>query len=330
MILYNTGQQDIAYVAIGSLHWDTVNPRRSSDNKYKIHESLIGRINNAIEKHEGGNEKNKLSFLRYLSNNSYKELENIVKTPAFALNRVIKKTSRKLKKYKLFHNKEFYQQLSLIFQYSNWRGNGKFEKIFDLLDIPICPYCNIDPIYKFQEPDRKIIVTSVDHYYDQATYPYLSLTLSNLIPVCKVCNETFKNSLPFCIKTHTHPYIDNYNILCSFNCQIILGNLKPLRLEYKLPKNRTEKFNQDLGLLGRYNIESVLRETKRIYYLHEAYPESRKKELVNIWNLLTDNEVEKEICDQQHIPYEEKDIRKVPLGKLKRDIAIKFGVISKN
>lgn len=329
MILYNTGKQGIDYIAIGSIHWNTINPKRLSDNEYKIHESLIGRLNKAIEINEGGNEKNKLRFLRYLRNNSYKELENIVTTPAITLNRVIKRTSRKLKKYKLYNNKEFYQQLSKIFQYSNWRGNGKFEEIFNLLDIPICPYCNINPIHKFNEPGREIMVTSVDHYYDQATYPYLSLTLSNLIPVCKVCNETFKKSLPFCIKTHIHPYIDNYNILCLFNCNIILGNLSPLRLEYTLPKIRTEKFNQDLGLLGRYNIESVLKETKRIYYLSEDYPDSRKKELVNTWSLLTNDEVERKICDRHHIPYAEKEIRIVPLGKLKRDIAIKIGVISK-
>jgi len=327
MILYNEGANQRSFPDIADLHWQLLNPKRKADNIYKRNESLIGRVDKAIAYFINSNEKNKVKFLRYLQNQNYQQLEYLIKAPPKTLNKIIKKTDQKLKKYGLWQDKNFYGYLlESVFQYKNWRGNGKFELIFELLDIPVCPYCNIEEVHK--DNNKNIVITSVDHYYDKANYPYLSLTFHNLVPVCYVCNHPYKGQTSFSVKDYLHPYVDDYDDLCSFQNTIVLNHQSPIEIKYKTQNIRGEAFNRDLGITERYNQPASLDEAKRIFFLHESYPESKKKELVSEWNLMTKEQVEQKICEENIIPYDKNVIRYKVRGKLKRDLAIKFGIIS--
>lgn len=57
----------------------------------------------------------------------------------------------------------------------------------------VCPYCNRNYISRIQINDRLIKYTSTfDHIFPQKYYPFLSLSLYNLIPSCYVCNSLLK------------------------------------------------------------------------------------------------------------------------------------------
>jgi hypothetical protein len=63
----------------------------------------------------------------------------------------------------------------------------------------ICPYCNLNHINFHSRPKgtkKSVIVLEMrpplDHYYPRFTYPYLGISLYNLIPCCHQCNSSVK------------------------------------------------------------------------------------------------------------------------------------------
>lgn len=55
------------------------------------------------------------------------------------------------------------------------------------LDVKVCPYCN--RMYTTTLYGKKRIRPDFDHFYPQSRYPYLAVSLFNLIPSCNVCNK---------------------------------------------------------------------------------------------------------------------------------------------
>lgn len=54
------------------------------------------------------------------------------------------------------------------------------------LHVDVCPFCN--RIYT-STVFRGSVRASFDHFYPQSVYPYLAVSLFNLIPICDVCNK---------------------------------------------------------------------------------------------------------------------------------------------
>lgn len=76
-----------------------------------------------------------------------------------------------------------------------------------------CAYCNAHPV---ETEGRRH--SPLDHYYPRERYPFLALTLSNLIPVCERCNnlklKTVYNAL-----THANPMADDLHELVRFDAR---------------------------------------------------------------------------------------------------------------
>jgi hypothetical protein len=78
----------------------------------------------------------------------------------------------------------------------------------------VCPYCHIHGT----ETVLPNLISEgfrpqIDHYYPQAVYPFLGLTLGNLIPCCSQCNGPgFKHTKNFYAKPHLNPLSDQENI----------------------------------------------------------------------------------------------------------------------
>ena len=67
-----------------------------------------------------------------------------------------------------------------------------FEKY---VEVHTCYYCNIDHINVFNDfkGESKNGFT-LDHFIDKGTYPYLALSLYNLVPSCYTCNSKIKRT----------------------------------------------------------------------------------------------------------------------------------------
>lgn len=106
-----------------------------------------------------------------------------------------------------------------IFDYG--RFSDKHSKEWNAYDLcagtkwKVCPYCHIHGT-ETAIPDENMeggYRPQIDHYYPQSKYPFLGLTLGNLIPCCAQCNGPgFKHIKNFYEKPHLNPLSDAENV----------------------------------------------------------------------------------------------------------------------
>lgn len=72
------------------------------------------------------------------------------------------------------------------------------KRVIEETNINICPYCYRSYINVIEaEKGSKVITPDLDHFYPKSRYPFLAVTLSNLVPSCLFCNQRAKNDEDF-------------------------------------------------------------------------------------------------------------------------------------
>lgn len=98
---------------------------------------------------------------------------------------------------------------------------GQYERVFyeehigewlaKELNVNVCPYCNRQYTFTVKSNQGKTFKPQFDHFYSKSKYPYLALSLFNLIPSCPECNR-IKSDQQLAI----NPYIEDFGD-CKFN-----------------------------------------------------------------------------------------------------------------
>ncbi len=114
-------------------------------------------------------------------------------------------------KYKDEQNKMYNERFS----------NNSYKSLYEFYlairkSTEICPFCNF--------PTRTI--SQVDHFFPKAIFPSLSITVDNLVPICRDCNskqnkgDYYSTDLS---KMIIHPYFDEFisNASEYIICEII-------------------------------------------------------------------------------------------------------------
>lgn len=92
-------------------------------------------------------------------------------------------------------------------------GKSWAEKI----GVKICPYCNRNYIFTLRYLGVR---PQYDHFFPKSLYPYLALSMYNLIPCCAICNsakhdaDTYDNNLSE--ENFIYPFRDSYGEQFSF------------------------------------------------------------------------------------------------------------------
>ncbi|PEK51523.1 HNH endonuclease [Bacillus toyonensis] len=84
--------------------------------------------------------------------------------------------------------------------------------------LRVCPYCNrqyITPIYS----DHGKMRADIDHFFPKSIFPYFSMSLYNLVPVCKSCNQSLKRDREFSFES-INPYDDHISDYFRFKANI--------------------------------------------------------------------------------------------------------------
>lgn len=174
-----------------------------------------------------------------------------------------------------------------------WGG----ERFFENLQTNFCLYCNKGEVYY-----RRMTRTSVngvskstvqhtgyDHYFKKELYPYLAISLYNLIPACDDCNQHKKTQIIMNAGAHSHPYIHDFHALMAFRTDFRkLRQLQgcprnlPLRLERRgsglNDEQLAENLASEIGLMSDYKASAVVRdETIRVLRIMD----SRLSEIAN-------------------------------------------------
>ncbi|WP_312068496.1 hypothetical protein [Empedobacter sp.] len=221
--------------------------------------------------------------------------------------------------------------LKIYFSYSSydqWKAYELAEKLSNLSDIKVCPYCNRNYISVYsQQHENGCTRMKFDHYYDKATYPYLALSFYNLIPSCNVCNSDLKGAKNFYEKIHIHPYEDKIDNL-KFKLKIEdVSFINSISKDYEIDLNFDDFNNQpDLKLKVENHNETF--KIKKLYNFHKditndiinkfyVYNEERINEIYNSFDgklFNSENEVKAMIFG----PLLSDNIR--PFSKLTEDI----------
>ena len=102
-----------------------------------------------------------------------------------------------------------------------WWGAWRFIKDSG---IRYCPYCNADSVYSasfLTEEDsdkQKFIKSELDHFMPRSHYPFLAISLYNLIPSCRRCNGGVKGAVDVDFESCLYPYRDSIHDAVKFDC----------------------------------------------------------------------------------------------------------------
>ena len=80
------------------------------------------------------------------------------------------------------------------------------------IGVTTCPYCNRSYIFTSSKKGTR---PQYDHYFPKSKYPYLALSMYNLIPCCSICNG-LKHDVDTCHTPIVYPYKDSYGRQVSF------------------------------------------------------------------------------------------------------------------
>jgi len=105
--------------------------------------------------------------------------------------------------------------LNNVFRYDNYSKRDVVIKILRCMGISVCPYCNRQ--YIFTTTSGKVRA-QLDHYYPKSLYPYLALSLYNMIPSCSVCNMA-KQNLDTKVKPIMYPYTEDFEKTAKFKIE---------------------------------------------------------------------------------------------------------------
>ena len=223
------------------------------------------------------------------------------------------------------------------YEYKGEKYNAYF--LCKELDINVCPYCNKNYIVTISDTENEIFTRpTLDHFFDKASYPFLALSLYNLIPSCHICNSHIKKSTPFHIDTHIHPYFDDFNRLKKFSINKKLLSLVNKEDEFNIVFESKKGITSNEEIKANKHIEDLALDT--LYNCHKdkvlelvdisrAYNEASLENLVSEFAKST--EIFKDVNDVKRLMLchhiEDENIDKRPLNKLVKDISDELGLI---
>lgn len=218
------------------------------------------------------------------------------------------------KQYKEIFEKLYTDQLS---------GKEKLKKQFFNLfeDLNVCPYCNrnfINPIYKEHSVggDNKNQSPDIEHFFPKSIYPFLSLSISNLLPSCAFCNKIKSD-----VDTYKHNCLSPYEVKEDdfvFDFELENSSVKTVTL---ISKNGNK--NSDI-----LYIETLYNDVHR-NYINEIfddvlkYPDIYKKSLEQFE--LSEQDYKKTFRNF----LKEKDFNKQPLSKMTKDLYTQISNLTK-
>lgn len=230
--------------------------------------------------------------------------------------------------------------LKEIFDYKGFRKkeaqNGwNAYWLADQLRVDTCPYCNRLYTHTVTEKGKGISRPQFDHFWDQATYPFLALSFYNLIPSCNICNSTLKGKTPFSTNTHIHPYIEGFGDEIRFTLKIkdssfFSGNLEAGSIDFLFVDEESElaikakKNICDFKLKEMYeeHIDYVYEQVNRALIYNRDYLDSLYQQFEG--TLFRNEKDLSRFITANYV--DDAELQKRPLSKLTKDICHQFGL----
>ena len=226
-------------------------------------------------------------------------------------------------------------KLTNAFAYKKFRTDG-LNKIAVMINVKTCLYCNQNfTIVVGNSPDDKgeIVMDNAqafiqfDHFYDKSSFPFLSMSLYNLIPACPQCNHKKSNKS---YSLALHPYVADYATQLTFKIKDPDAMTNPKFMKIDLMEVEIENGgNMELGnLMGNLAIKErysrhldIVKELEIAKYLQPYYEkiffDSMPREIGDALSKFDSNLLRRHLFG---FFQDEKDINQRPLTKFCQDI----------
>lgn len=205
-------------------------------------------------------------------------------------------------------------------------------KIVQALGIRVCPYCNRNYILSFKNKSGPQLTAQLDHFYNKSTYPFLAVSIFNLIPSCPTCNVR-KHAKD---KDILNPYLDCFDENATFVYRGILNDHnhldffheKRINLDIIIKNNKKQKLTKEYSKM--FNIKELYLEHRDIVSdllkKEIIYTESYISSFYNNYKDLFDNE--KEVIEMiLNTNIDKNNMHNKPMTKLTCDIAKQLEII---
>ena len=126
------------------------------------------------------------------------------------------------------------------FSKANSNNQGAAYWLQHQLDVKVCPFCN--RIYTTTLFNRNVR-PAFDHFYPKSIYPYLAVSLFNLIPICDICNKAKSDRIDSII----YPYDESFD-------ECFASNL-PVHAAFRVIPNGDQPWNVFRGQSEAFTIQ---------------------------------------------------------------------------
>lgn len=283
-----------------------------------------------------------LNFLNYLLDDANGSLNNLL---ICAPENLFSKNTTLLNDHRI--NSEIYINiLKNTFLYDSAIGEKARQFFHEKNIVVFCPYCNITRAFFRVNPVTGKIADQhqLDHFFDKATYPLLSLSVFNLIPSDSVCNTTNKHNTHFTDDLHLNPYISGYKNDVKFEPIMDEFGKKVLEIDIKLKVDRnSSRWKQLIGdqdeihlapehgninvfqIHTKYNSNNIYTQTSGLIQMFRDLA-SNEKSLRDILDTIQENEEDSYknfktwYKKYARTSFQQKDFGKIEYSKLYRDL----------
>ena len=205
--------------------------------------------------------------------------------------------------------------------------------IIENLNIKVCPYCNREYIFKFEDSKKKEarVLATFDHFYSKSKYPFLAISFYNLIPSCHICNSKFKHQINFFNTKHLNPYEDDLNKKAKFHLKIDNQSFIYDKNNFQIELKEIDKNDEATkNTIKTFRLNDLYQNHKDIVFeliqKREIYSDSYIDELAyNYSGLFKNREDLLRLITCGYV--EDKDLDKRPLSKLVKDISEELELI---
>lgn len=230
----------------------------------------------------------------------------------------------------------FGNDILTAFDYDAFRtSQTKGKWLAEMLNIKSCPYCNAHYTLTIQTEKKVKAKFQLDHFYYKKKFPYLSLSLYNLIPCCANCNLS-KGARTFDLLTHYHPYYSSLHTKSKFMADpaqlltaILSGDLKSHPLDVKFvsayPSYDTLVKNHDkiFDINPMYDCHQDI--AQELFIKSITHTKMSKEDILAIQGLFPDEETYLKYLLGNY-PYKDQMLKR-PLAKYVQDLAQQFKLL---
>jgi len=207
-------------------------------------------------------------------------------------------------------------------------------KISKLSSVKTCPYCNaMLAVNVIRDRDDSLKARlQLDHFFPKSRYPYLSISLFNLIPSCANCNHS-KGNNDVNLDNDFHLYTEDtpvekfkFKLNSADIIYTLLNNPNKIDISFNstIPKYNkmvnSHKNNYDIE--GLYNTQKDI--VEELIWKSQIYNQSTISDL-SILTGLPEKNIKRMVIGNY---IEVEDIHKRPMAKFMQDIAKDLGLLN--